>query len=217
MKKILPSILKPFDLDSNNHLDAAELEKLRNLPPSKLEPLMQDATYLLLREIGAAYKNARNRLVPSVGIEVDEFRILTFLEHVEKPEFGAKKTSQLTLAKELTIGTSTITNLLDKMDVARGDNAKKNRGWIARTENPENRKEKLISLTPEGRARVRSARKDFKRESSTGLLQRLEIDQILTLLAELFQFNVALDPGHDLNPTIGDADETPSTGETLSK
>jgi len=98
--------------------------------------------------------------------------------------------------------------LLDKMDVvARGSSGSKNRGWITRIENPNNRKEKLVSLTEEGRARIRSARSDYKREASKGLLKTLTFEDLVALLVHLLRFNIALDPRHDLNPDISDSDD----------
>jgi DNA-binding MarR family transcriptional regulator len=207
MNLILPNVLKPYDLNFNDILEADEIAKIHNLPAAKLDKLTQDITYLLLREITAANKNARNKLVPSEGINFDEFRTLAFLAQAEKQSEN-RTVSQTDIAAELHLSTSTITNLLDKMDVARGLNASNNRGWITRLENPNYRKEKLVSLTDEGRARIRAARSDYKREASKGLLRSLACEDLVALLVNLLRFNVALDPKHDLNPDISDSDDS---------
>ena len=101
-------------------------------------------------------------------ITVPQFRVLVILSTAPGPVRNSD------LAASLGVHASTFTRTADRMVAA---------GWVRRAENPDNRRETLIALTPAGRklvGRVTARRRDEIRD----VLQRLDdADRALVLQA----------------------------------
>jgi DNA-binding MarR family transcriptional regulator len=104
-------------------------------------------------------------------ITLPQFRVLVLLSSQ-----GAQRTS--TLAERLAINLSTFSRSLDKMVTS---------GWVRREQNPDSRREVIISLTPEGRGVVDAVTEQRRTELSEilGRLSPSAREQVLNAL-ELF-------------------------------
>lgn len=202
---VVPEFLEELDLNKNKQWDFEELQHLNTLPLQQQKELGAKAMLALNRQFRAGNSNLR-KIFPDIGISNDEYVILEFLQTGPKTtKQGSGSYSQKEISDATGISTTTVAVVVDNMDVARKANASKNRGWITRMENPDNRREKLVSLTKEGAARLRMARKVY--------FQGLALPEGWTFLeAVLFlslatKFNKLVDPKHDPNPETLDEDE----------
>lgn len=201
----LPTLLERYDSDKDGQLSAPEISAILSSPErGRVE---EEIAFLVTVEILAAAKNARNKLVPTEGISFDEFSILAILRRdleINKSNSGYLGLSQSLISSEINLPASTVSIILERLARGKG-NDKAEAPWIERIENPTNRREKLIKITPEGKANLRNARKDYKAQIRTSLLAILDIPQMLELRQTLFRFNVSLNPKHD--PSGGDSQD----------
>lgn len=93
---------------------------------------------------------------------------------------AAGPAAQQRLAAALYLDKSSVSRLLDRME---------RRGWITRAPNRENRREKLVSLTPSGTAAAQRLRQSARArfEALVACLSGDEVDAVLSALAVLNQ------------------------------
>ena len=94
-------------------------------------------------------------------ITVPQFRVLVILSSAPQ---GARNSD---LAGALGVHPSTFTRTADRLVAG---------GWVSRSENPDNRRETLVVLTPEGRSLVDQVTRRRRTEIAT-ILGRLDADQ----------------------------------------
>ena len=94
-------------------------------------------------------------------ITVPQFRVLVILSSAPQ---GVRNSD---LAAALGVHPSTFTRTADRLVAG---------GWVSRSENPDNRRETLVVLTPEGRSLVDQVTRRRRTEIAT-ILGRLDADQ----------------------------------------
>jgi len=159
---------------------------------------VEEYAYSVLLEILAAAKTVHQKLVTTKGISFDEFRILMRLERAEK---DGSFVIQEHLVQELGLSPSRISSILNALDASDsfpgGRQAGKinSRAWIKRKEDPARRRQKLVSLTDEGKRMLDAARPDYMRQIQKAV-KAVGLKNLLQLRFSLFCINLALDPRH---------------------
>jgi DNA-binding MarR family transcriptional regulator len=194
----LPVSLRKYDKNRDGRLSDREIHDIEELPQKELEAISENAAYSVILEILSAAKTVHQKLAPAREITFDEFRILMRLQRAEQ-EGGY--VIQENLVEELGLSPSRISSILNSMDASlplpEGHPAGEvtPRPWIKRKDDPTRRRQKLVSLTDEGKRILNAARPDYmgqiyKAVSAVGLRD------LLQLRVALFRLNLALDPKH---------------------
>ncbi|MBY0423067.1 MAG: MarR family transcriptional regulator [Parvularculaceae bacterium] len=121
----------------------------------------------LSRALGGAYADE--------GVSIPEWRVLAVIS--QQPRMAARDVVAMTP--------------LDKMAVSRAVAALEEKGLVRRTEDPDDRRVAILSLSPEGRVvfnRIAALALDFERR----LLDDLSVDEQKRLRAALAQLEAAL-------------------------
>lgn len=182
---------------------------------------LRNATYSVLRELYAAHKNVQMKLEKPLAlleasekISPEQFHALAFLSHHLNGEATQKE-----IADELMVSTSKMSMLLDRMDESRDglENGCRDeegfRPWISRREDPIRRQARFISLTPAGQDKVRSAR-TFLKNQTMNWLQSMGVEKVKIIESLLYEFNQALNAGHNKNSSLNEERREAGTAAT---
>lgn len=108
-------------------------------------------------------------------VTVPQFRVLVVLSNAHGP------LRHRDLADALGVHSSTFTRTTDRLVAG---------GWVTRAENPDNRRETLVSLTPTGRALVDQVT-EARRAEIRAILQRVPVGDRPAILDGLAAFSAA--------------------------
>jgi DNA-binding MarR family transcriptional regulator len=174
----------------------------RKGPDEDLTKLMhgdvEQYAYSAIFEILSAAKILHQKLVATEAISFAEFRILMRLERAEK---AGGFVIQEHLVKELGLSPSRISKILDALDASfslpgrRQVQGGKPRAWIMRTDARANRRQKVVSLTDEGKKILNCARPYYTRQIYKAV-KAVGLRDLLQMRISLLCLNNALDPRH---------------------
>ena len=139
-----------------------------------LPPQLQDRIgYLLAVTHGGIRGMGEPALVAAIGVGVKAYGLMTVLAALDEPP------SQQELGSLMRVDRTTMVQTIDPLEEL---------GYVARTPNPRDRRERLLSLTPEGREALRQGRavvRRFEREFLEPLStdERDELRRLLRVLA----------------------------------
>jgi DNA-binding MarR family transcriptional regulator len=194
----LPVSLRKYDKNRDGRLSDREIHDVEQLPQKELEAISENAAYSVILEILSAAKTLHQKLAPAKEITFDEFRILMRLQRAEE-EGGY--VIQENLVEELGLSPSRISSILNSIDASlplpeghQADYANP-RPWIKRRDDPSRRRQKLVSLTEEGKRTLNSARPDYMGQIYKAV-KAVGLRDLLQLRIALFRLNIALDPKH---------------------
>jgi DNA-binding MarR family transcriptional regulator len=119
------------------------LRTLLGIDPGAVPAPLADRTGFLLSRAHFSTRDRANELLRPLGIVVRHFGLMSLLA-------AHGPSSQQALAKRLRVSPTMVTQIVD--DVAA-------RGLVERRRNPDDRRSYLVSLTPEGRQKLKSARR----------------------------------------------------------
>jgi DNA-binding MarR family transcriptional regulator len=195
----LPRSLRQYDKNRDGRLSEREIQDIEQLPQKELETISENAAYSVILEILSAAKTVHQKLAPAREITFDEFRILMRLQRAEH-EGGY--VIQENLVKELGLSPSRISSILNSMDaslppVPEGEQTDfgNPRPWIKRKDDPSRRRQKLVSLTDEGKRILNAALPEYVSQIYKAV-KALGLRDLLQLRIALFRLNLALDPTH---------------------
>ena len=147
---------------------SAGRREVRAYPRAAQPPRLQDdAGYLLSRAGGMAVR-AFNDVMEPLGLRTRQYAVLAYIT-----EHGYS--SQRRVAEALDLDPSTVVALVDDLEAA---------GWAERRQNPQDRRTRLIGVTPAGRKALRTAG-GVVGNLNDDLLAPLTDDERETLLALL--------------------------------
>ena len=124
----------------------ALLRKLLGIEAGDVPAPLADRTGFLVARAHFSGRERANELLRPLGIVVRHFGILSLL-HEHGPS------SQQALAKRLSVSPTMITQIVDEVEAL---------GLATRRRNPDDRRSYLVTLTPEGRRKLKAARRPLK-------------------------------------------------------
>jgi DNA-binding MarR family transcriptional regulator len=194
----LPGSLRKYDKNKDGRLSDREIHDIEQLPQKELDAISENAAYSVILEILSAAKTVHQKLAPAREITFDEFRILMRLQRAEQ-EGGY--VIQENLVEELGLSPSRISSILNSMDASlplpdgHPVEVVSPRPWIKRKDDPSRRRQKLVSLTDEGKRILSAARPDYMGQIYKAV-KAVGLRDLLQLRIALFRLNLALDPKH---------------------
>lgn len=99
-------------------------------------PALDDQLCYAIYSTGIAIQRAYKPLLDGLGLTYPQYLVLNVLWEQDKQTVGA-------LADRLALESSTLTPLLKRLETA---------GFVRRARNPQNERQVIVALTPEGRA-----------------------------------------------------------------
>lgn len=109
--------------------------------PNAIEPRAHEAALNVVFTASMLIREAYSLLRP-FGLTDSQFNVLRLLRHQAGPEGTINQTR---MGQMLLVNRSNVTGLIDRMEAA---------GWVERIDDPEDRRIKLVQLTPVGRRLV---------------------------------------------------------------
>lgn len=104
--------------------------------PDTRPPALDDQLCYAIYSAGIAIQRAYKPLLDGLGLTYPQYLVLNVLWEQDGQTVGA-------LAERLALESSTLTPLLKRLEAA---------GFVARARNPQNERQVIVALTPQGRA-----------------------------------------------------------------
>jgi DNA-binding MarR family transcriptional regulator len=118
------------------------LRGLLGIEPADVPPPLADRTGFLLSRAHFSSRDRANELLRPLGIVVRHFGLMSLLD-------AHGPSSQQALAQRLSVSPTMVTQIVDEVEA---------RGLAERRRNPDDRRSYLVSLTPEGKRKLKAAR-----------------------------------------------------------
>jgi DNA-binding MarR family transcriptional regulator len=149
----LHGVMEQADRRMTARLTAAERARLHELLGAligvdrrEVPAPLADRTVFLLARAHFSSRDRANELLRPLGIVVRHFGLMSLLD-------AHGPSSQQELARRLSVSPTMITQIVDEVEA---------RGLAERRRNPEDRRSYLVSLTPEGKRKLKAARRVAK-------------------------------------------------------
>jgi len=141
-----------------------------SIPVTAVPQLLLDSSTYLFSRLGQIAKSDASDTCSRAGFHLPHIGILALLDE-RPPE------TQSSIADALGMDRSQLVGELDELE---------ERGWVERRRDPNDRRRQVVSLTPEGRKRIRSFRKQAA-QIEDDFLAPLDAEQRAALHALLFE------------------------------